>query len=83
MCLKRTWPPRSFSVHGGVRQDTRASYPNPDAQLLLNADKHVQELQDALGVERPVVSQPLAVLRADNIVAGRKEGVSPRNCAIR
>ena len=39
---------------------------------------YVQELQDALGVEQPVVSQQLAVLRANNIVAGRKEGVNVR-----
>ncbi|HZL93274.1 MAG TPA: hypothetical protein VFB99_06505 [Vicinamibacterales bacterium] len=39
----------------------------------------MQELRDARGVERPVVSQQLAVLRTDNIVAWRKEGVSPRS----
>jgi len=47
-------------------------------ELLVKGDKNVQELQDALGVEQPVVSQQLAVLRANNIVAGRKEGVSVR-----
>jgi Predicted transcriptional regulators len=47
-------------------------------ELLVNGEKNVQELQDALGVEQPVVSQQLAVLRANNIVAGRKEGVSVR-----
>ena len=47
-------------------------------ELLANGDKNVQELQDALGVEQPVVSQQLAVLRVNNIVAGRKEGVSVR-----
>jgi len=47
-------------------------------ELLVKGEKNVQELQDALGVEQPVVSQQLAVLRANNIVAGRKEGVSVR-----
>jgi DNA-binding transcriptional ArsR family regulator len=47
-------------------------------EILVNGDKTVQELQDALGAEQPVVSQQLAVLRASNIVAGRKEGVSVR-----
>jgi DNA-binding transcriptional ArsR family regulator len=47
-------------------------------ELLVNGDKTVQELQDALGAEQPVVSQQLAVLRTSNIVAGRKEGVSVR-----
>ena len=47
-------------------------------ELLVKGDKTVQELQDALGVEQPVVSQQLAVLRANNIVAGRKEGASVR-----
>ena len=47
-------------------------------ELLVKGDKSVQELTDALGVEQPVVSQQLAVLRANNIVSGRKEGVSVR-----
>jgi DNA-binding transcriptional ArsR family regulator len=47
-------------------------------ELLVKGDKNVQELQDALGAEQPVVSQQLAVLRASNIVAGRKEGASVR-----
>ena len=47
-------------------------------ELLVNGDRNVQELQGALGAEQPVVSQQLAVLRANNIVAGRKEGVSVR-----
>ena len=45
-------------------------------ELLVKGDMNVQELQEALGVEQPVVSQQLAVLRANNIVAGRKEGAS-------
>ena len=38
----------------------------------------MQELQEILGVDQPVVSQQLAVLRAKNIVAGRREGTSVR-----
>lgn len=47
-------------------------------ELLVQGDRSVQELQEALGVDQPVVSQQLAVLRANNIVAGNKEGVSVR-----
>jgi ArsR family transcriptional regulator len=47
-------------------------------ELLVTGERSVQELQEALGVDQPVVSQQLAVLRSSNIVAGRKEGVSVR-----
>jgi len=44
----------------------------------VRGERSVQEIQEALGVDQPVVSQQLAVLRATNIVSGRKEGVSVR-----
>ena len=47
-------------------------------ELLVKEDRSVPELQEALGLEQPVVSQQLAVLRASNIVSGVKEGVSVR-----
>ena len=47
-------------------------------ELLVTGEKSVQELQADLGVDQPVVSQQLAVLRSTNIVAGRKEGVTVR-----
>ena len=47
-------------------------------ELLTPREQSVQELQAALGVEQPVVSQQLAVLRANNIVAARKTGASVR-----
>ena len=47
-------------------------------ELLVTGERSVQELQAALGVYQPVVSQQLAVLRSTNIVAGRKEGVTVR-----
>jgi ArsR family transcriptional regulator len=47
-------------------------------ELLVSGERSVQELQEALGLEQPVVSQQLAVLRSNNIVVGRKEGVSVR-----
>jgi DNA-binding transcriptional ArsR family regulator len=47
-------------------------------ELLVRTDRSVTELQDALGLEQPVVSQHLAVLRSHNIVVGRKEGASVR-----
>jgi DNA-binding transcriptional ArsR family regulator len=47
-------------------------------EVLLQGERSVQELQDILKVDQPVVSQQLAVLRAKNIVEGRKEGTSVR-----
>ena len=47
-------------------------------ELLVQRQLNVQELQEALGVEQPVVSRQLSVLRASNIVIGKKEGVSVR-----
>jgi DNA-binding transcriptional ArsR family regulator len=47
-------------------------------ELLVKGDHSVQELQEALGLEQPVVSQQLALLRTTNIVMGRKTGVSVR-----
>jgi ArsR family transcriptional regulator len=38
----------------------------------------VQELQVALALGQPIVSQQLAVLRGQNIVTARKEGLSVR-----
>ena len=47
-------------------------------ELLVRGERSVQEIQEALSVDQPVVSQQLAVLRTTNIVSGRKEGVSVR-----
>ena len=47
-------------------------------ELLVKGDRSVQELQLAMQVEQPVVSQQLAVLRANRIVAGVKTGSSVR-----
>jgi DNA-binding transcriptional ArsR family regulator len=47
-------------------------------ELLVRGDRSVQELQAALQVEQPVVSQQLAVLRAHRIVSGIKTGTSVR-----
>jgi len=47
-------------------------------ELLVKGEKSVQELQETLGLDQPMVSQQLAVLRSTNIVTGRKEGVSVR-----
>jgi DNA-binding transcriptional ArsR family regulator len=45
---------------------------------LVHGDRSVQEIQSALGLEQSVVSQQLSVLRANNVVVGRKAGVSVR-----
>lgn len=47
-------------------------------EILVRREQSVRELQASLGVEQPVVSQQLAVLRANNIVSARKTGASVR-----
>jgi ArsR family transcriptional regulator len=47
-------------------------------EVLVRGQRSVQELQQTLGLEQPVVSQQLGVLRTSNIVVGQKEGVSVR-----
>jgi ArsR family transcriptional regulator len=47
-------------------------------ELLVAGERSVLELQRALAVEQPVVSQQLAVLRAKHIVRARKEGTTVR-----
>ena len=45
---------------------------------LVHGERSVHEIQAALGLEQPVVSQQLSVLRANNVVVARKVGVSVR-----
>ena len=47
-------------------------------ESLVSAERSVQELQSALDLEQPLVSQHLAVLRAKKIVRARKEGTTVR-----
>jgi DNA-binding transcriptional ArsR family regulator len=47
-------------------------------EILVRGDRTVQQLQDALGLMQPVVSQQLAVLRNHGIVATEKHGVTVR-----
>ena len=47
-------------------------------EILVRGDRSVQELQDALDLEQPVVSQQLAVLRNQGIVTSQKTGLSVR-----
>ena len=47
-------------------------------EALVRRDRTVQELQEQLGLDQPVVSQQLAVLRHQGIVSARKEGSSVR-----
>jgi DNA-binding transcriptional ArsR family regulator len=47
-------------------------------EVLVRGERSVHELQEALGLDQPAVSQQLAVLRAKNIVATRKEGTAVR-----
>lgn len=43
---------------------------------LVDGERSVQDLQQALELEQPIVSQHLAALRAKNIVKARKEGTT-------
>jgi DNA-binding transcriptional ArsR family regulator len=47
-------------------------------EVLAGGERSVQDLQQALGVEQPVVSQQLAVLRSKTIVTARKVGTTVR-----
>jgi len=50
-------------------------------EILVRGERSVHELQEALGLDQPTVSQQLAVLRAKNIVETRKEGTAVRYTA--
>jgi DNA-binding transcriptional ArsR family regulator len=47
-------------------------------EILVRGGRTVQELQEALTLDQPIVSQQLAVLRNQNIVTTQKEGLSVR-----
>jgi ArsR family transcriptional regulator len=47
-------------------------------EILVAGDRSVQDLQDVLALEQPIVSQQLAILRAKNIVTAAKVGNSVR-----
>jgi ArsR family transcriptional regulator len=47
-------------------------------EILVRGDRTVQELQEALELEQPIVSQQLAVLRNRGIVTSEKQGLSVR-----
>jgi ArsR family transcriptional regulator len=47
-------------------------------EILVRGGRTVQELQEALSLDQPIVSQQLAVLRNQGIVSARKQGSSVR-----
>jgi DNA-binding transcriptional ArsR family regulator len=47
-------------------------------EILVRGERTVQELQTALALDQPIVSQQLAVLRNQGIVLAQKEGLSVR-----
>ena len=47
-------------------------------EILVRGGRTVQELQEQLALDQPIVSQQLAVLRHHGIVVTQKEGVSVR-----
>jgi DNA-binding transcriptional ArsR family regulator len=46
--------------------------------LVAKGETSVQDLQRALGIDQPIVSQQLARLRASGIVAARRQGAATR-----
>ena len=47
-------------------------------EILVRGGRTVQELQEVLALDQPIVSQQLAVLRHQGIVSAQKEGSSVR-----
>ena len=47
-------------------------------EILVRGGRTVQELQEELALDQPIVSQQLAVLRNQGIVSAQKEGLSVR-----
>jgi len=47
-------------------------------EILVRGGRTVQELQAALDLDQPIVSQQLAVLRNQNVVSAHKQGLSVR-----
>ena len=47
-------------------------------EILVQGGRTVQELQKELALDQPIVSQQLAVLRNQDVVAAQKEGLSVR-----
>src|SRR3990170_4620155 len=47
-------------------------------EVLASGERSVQELQQALALDQPLVSQQLAVLRGKNIVVANKQGTTVR-----
>src|SRR5204862_1076217 len=47
-------------------------------EILGGGDQSVQELQELLDLEQPIVSQQLAILRGRNVVTARKVGTTVR-----
>ena len=47
-------------------------------EVLIRGERSVQELQEALQLEQPIVSQHLGMLRAKHVVKARKEGTTVR-----
>lgn len=47
-------------------------------EILVRGGRTVQELQEELGLDQPIVSQQLAVLRKQSIVRAEKRGLSTR-----
>lgn len=47
-------------------------------EILVRGGRTVQELQEALALDQPIVSQQLAVLRTHGIVTTQKQGLTVR-----
>ena len=77
---------RSEPVGGGELQMFKAQFFRALAhptririlEILVRGGRTVQELQEELALDQPIVSQQLAVLRNQGIVSAQKEGLSMR-----
>ena len=85
--MRRVTPP---ARHAGDLQNFKAAFFKALAhplririlEVLVRSNRTVQELQHALGLDQPVVSQQLRVLRTSHIIVGRKEGTSVRYAMV-
>lgn len=70
--------PEHMRAAAGQVVDILKTLANPERLLILcqlsQGESCVGDLEQALGIHQPTLSQQLAVLRADGVVATRREG---------
>lgn len=70
--------PRQLRANADAAGQLLKALANPDRLLLLcqlaQGERNVSELETLLGIQQPTLSQQLAVLRREELVATRREG---------